>query len=84
MIDIISRSFVGVSVQTQESGPLAVDTMKEVFGIRGIPQIVHADRGTSVTSKWSLSCSPINTTQDPIPAGGYPTTFLILKPGSRQ
>ena len=55
MIDIISRSFVGVSVQTQESGPLAVDTMKEVFGIRGIPQIVHADRGTSVTSKWSLS-----------------------------
>lgn len=25
--------------------------MKEIFGIHGIPQIVHADRGTSMTSK---------------------------------
>ena len=51
MIDIFSRYIVGVSVQAHESGPLAVEMMKEVFGIHGIPQIVHADRGTSMTSK---------------------------------
>ena len=51
MIDIFSRYIVGVSVQAHESGPLAVEMMKEVFGIHGIPLIVHADRGTSMTSK---------------------------------
>ncbi len=51
MIDIFSRYIVGVSVQAHESGPLAVEMMKNVFGIHGIPQIVHADRGTSMTSK---------------------------------
>ena len=51
MIDFFSRYIVGVSVQAHESGPLAVEMMKEVFGIHGIPQIVHADRGTSMTSK---------------------------------
>ncbi len=25
--------------------------MKEIFGVHGIPQVVHADRGTSMTSK---------------------------------
>ena len=50
MIDIFSRYIVGVSVQAHESGPLAVEMMKEVFGIHGIPQIVHADRGTSMTN----------------------------------
>jgi len=51
MIDIFSRYIVGAVVHAHESGPLAVDMMKEVFGIHGIPKIVHADRGTSMTSK---------------------------------
>lgn len=51
MIDIFSRYIVGVSVQARESGPLAEEMMREVFGIHGIPQVVHADRGTSMTSK---------------------------------
>jgi transposase InsO family protein len=34
-----------------ELGPLAVEMMKEIFGIHGVPQVVHADRGTSMTSK---------------------------------
>lgn len=51
MIDIYSRYIVGAHVHTRESAPLAEEMMKEVFGIHGIPQVVHADRGTSMTSK---------------------------------
>jgi len=51
MIDIYSRYIVGAVVHAHESGPLAVEMMKETFGIHGIPQVVHADRGTSMTSK---------------------------------
>lgn len=51
MIDIYSRYIVGVHVQTHESGPLAAEMMREVFGVHGIPHVVHADRGTSMTSK---------------------------------
>jgi putative transposase len=51
MIDIYSRYIVGVHVHAHESGLLAVEMMKETFGIHGIPQVVHADRGTSMTSK---------------------------------
>jgi putative transposase len=51
MIDIYSRYIVGVAVHAHESGPLPVQMIKETFGIHGIPTIVHADRGTSMTSK---------------------------------
>ncbi|MGP9613792.1 transposase, partial [Brachybacterium sp. AOP42-B2-9] len=51
MIDIYSRYLVGVHVHARESGPLAENMMREVFGIHGIPEVVHADRGTSMTSK---------------------------------
>jgi putative transposase len=51
MIDIYSRYIVGVHVHAHESGMLAEEMMREVFGIHGIPQVVHADRGTSMTSK---------------------------------
>jgi putative transposase len=51
MIDIYSRYIVGVQVHPCESGPLAVDMMRQVFGLHGTPAVVHADRGTSMTSK---------------------------------
>ncbi|MBP2215007.1 transposase InsO family protein [Arthrobacter sp. CAN_C5] len=51
MLDIYSRYIVGAYVHAHESGELAVEMMKEIFGIHGIPEIVHADRGTSMTSK---------------------------------
>ena len=51
MIDIYSRYIVGVKVHPHESGPLAVEMMRQVFGLHGTPQVVHADRGTSMTSK---------------------------------
>ena len=51
MIDIYSRYIVGAHVHASESGELAVQMMKEIFGVHGIPAVVHADRGTSMTSK---------------------------------
>jgi transposase InsO family protein len=51
MIDIYSRYIVGVRVHARESGPLAEAMMREVFDAHGVPHVVHADRGTSMTSK---------------------------------
>jgi len=51
MIDIYSRYIVGVRVHPHESGLLAENMMRQVFGLHGTPQVVHADRGTSMTSK---------------------------------
>lgn len=51
MIDIYSRYIVGAHVHTAESGPLAAEMMTQIFAVHGTPQVVHADRGTSMTSK---------------------------------
>lgn len=51
MVDIHSRFIVGAHVHATESGALAVEMMREIFGVHGIPEVVHADRGTSMTSK---------------------------------
>ena len=51
MIDIYSRYIVGAHVHNREHGLLAEELMKEIFGIHGVPTVVHADRGTSMTSK---------------------------------
>ena len=51
MIDIYSRYIVGAHVHARENGVLAEELMKEIFGTHGIPVVVHADRGTSMTSK---------------------------------
>jgi putative transposase len=51
MIDIYSRYLVGVHVHAHESGVLAKELMEQIFAVHGVPQVVHADRGTSMTSK---------------------------------
>lgn len=51
MIDIYSRFIVGSHVHAHESGVLAKELMEQIFTIHGVPQVVHADRGTSMTSK---------------------------------
>ena len=51
MIDIYSRYIVSAAVHAKESGILATEMMEEVFTLHGVPQVVHADRGTSMTSK---------------------------------
>lgn len=50
MIDIYSRYIVGVHVHARECGQLAKELMEQIFGTYGIPHVVHADRGTSMTS----------------------------------
>jgi len=51
MIDIYSRYIVGCKVAATESAALAEDFIIGVFAVHGVPQVVHADRGTSMTSK---------------------------------
>ena len=51
MLDIFSRFIVGCVVHARESAGLAEDFMATVFGVYGIPKVVHADRGSSMTSK---------------------------------
>ena len=51
MIDIYSRYIVGAHVHAAESAVLATEMMREIFGVHGVPHVVHADRGTSMTSK---------------------------------
>lgn len=51
MIDLYSRYIVGVKVHAREDGALASQMMREVFGVHGIPHVVHSDRGTAMTSK---------------------------------
>jgi putative transposase len=51
MIDIYSRYIVGVHVHAHESGALAKELMEQIFSVHGVPRVVHADRGTSMTSK---------------------------------
>lgn len=51
MIDIYSRYIVDVHVHAHESGVLAKELMEQIFAVHGVPQVVHADRGTSMTSK---------------------------------
>jgi transposase InsO family protein len=51
MIDIYSRYIVGAHVHAHESAILATEMMREIFAIHGTPKVVHADRGTSMTSK---------------------------------
>ena len=50
-IDVYSRYIVGAHVRTHESGLLAKELMEQIFAVHGVPQVVHADRGTSMTSK---------------------------------
>jgi transposase InsO family protein len=51
MIDIFSRYIVGWKVAATESAELAEGFIADVFAVHGVPQVVHADRGTSMTSK---------------------------------
>jgi putative transposase len=51
MLDIFSRYAVGWAVHPVESATLATAFIDQVVATHGAPQVVHADRGTSMTSK---------------------------------
>jgi len=64
MLYLYSRYIIGAHVNDHESGELAVDLMKEKFGVHGIPNVVHADRGTAMTSKTVITLlADLNFTQ---------------------
>jgi putative transposase len=51
MLDIFSRYVVGWTVAATESAALATEFIADITATHGIPQAIHADRGTSMTSK---------------------------------
>jgi putative transposase len=51
VLDIYSRYVVAWTVQTREDSEIAKTMLEEAMGTHGIPDAVHADRGTSMTSK---------------------------------
>lgn len=51
MLDIFSRYVVGWTVAAAESAHLATAFIADITAIHGAPQAIHADRGTSMTSK---------------------------------
>jgi putative transposase len=51
MLDIFSRYVVGWRVETTETAELATEFIDDVIRVHGKPKAVHADRGTSMTSK---------------------------------
>lgn len=85
MIDIYSRYIVGAHVHALESGELAVEMMKEIFGIHGTPEVVYADRGTSITSKTvtALLSDLEVTTSHSRAAGPTITRSAVGDPGRR-
>ena len=57
MVDIHSRFIVGAHVHATEAAVLAVEMMKEIFGIHGIPNVVHADYAEENAKPRDPSCA---------------------------
>ncbi|MGB7819403.1 MAG: IS3 family transposase, partial [Ornithinibacter sp.] len=51
VLDIFSRYVVGWTVAAREDSQVAKELLEQAIGIHGVPEVVHADRGTSMTSK---------------------------------
>jgi putative transposase len=51
VLDIFSRYVVAYTVAASEDSVLAKELLEQAMGVHGIPDVVHADRGTSMTSK---------------------------------
>jgi putative transposase len=51
VLDIFSRFVVAWTVAAGEDSEIAKTMLAQAMGVHGIPQVVHADRGTSMTSK---------------------------------
>jgi putative transposase len=51
VIDIFSRFVVAWTIATGEDSQIAKTMLEHAMGVHGIPEAIHADRGTSMTSK---------------------------------
>jgi len=51
VIDTYSRYVVAWRIASREDSEIAKTMLEEAMGVHGIPEAIHADRGTSMTSK---------------------------------
>ena len=51
VLDIFSRYVVGFTAAATEDAGIATALLEQAMGAHGVPEVVHADRGTSMTSK---------------------------------
>ena len=51
ILDIFSRYVVAWTVAAREDSLIARELRQHAMGVHGIPDVIHADRGTSMTSK---------------------------------
>ena len=51
MLDIFSRFVVAWTIAACEDSEIAKTMLEQARGVHGIPEAIHADRGTSMTSK---------------------------------
>jgi len=51
VLDIFSRFVVAWTIAAREDSEIAKTMLEEAMGAHGIPEAIHADRGTSMTSK---------------------------------
>ena len=51
VLDIFSRFVVAWTVAAREDSEIAKEMLAHAMGVHGIPEAIHADRGTSMTSK---------------------------------
>ena len=51
VLDIFSRFVVAWTIAAREDAQIATDMLERAMGIHGVPDSLHADRGTSMTSK---------------------------------
>ncbi len=51
ILDIFSRYVVGWTVAAREDSIIAKELMEAAMRVHGQPEVIHADRGTSMTSK---------------------------------
>jgi putative transposase len=51
VLDIFSRFVVAWTIAAREDSEIAKEMLAHAMGVHGIPEAIHADRGTSMTSK---------------------------------
>ena len=51
VLDIFSRFVVAWTIAAREDADIAKNMLEQAMGVHGVPDAVHADRGTSMTSK---------------------------------
>ncbi len=51
VLDIFSRFVVAWTIAAREDSEIAKAMLHEAMGVHGVPEALHADRGTSMTSK---------------------------------